>query len=81
LLNVGDHADLLNAIVPRPLLVIVAEKDVGMSVEALREMDARGKEVYAKHQDAFKVHVGAGGHNLTPQGLDLMAEWFQKHLD
>jgi dienelactone hydrolase len=82
LLQVGDHAALVAAVVPRALLVIGADQDVGMPLDGLQGLGQQGRAIYerAGHPEAFAVSIESGGHNFTPAGLDKMEAWFRRHL-
>ena len=82
LLRVGDHADLTRAIAPRALLILAADRDDGMPLDGIRDLEAKGRVTYAGlgRADAFAVRIEAGDHNFTPDMLDGMVKWFGTNL-
>ncbi len=77
-----DHPQLLAAICPRACKVIGAVEDVGMPLDAVEDLGRIGKQLYTEAgcPDSFDVPIYPGKHDLTPQMLDDMTEWFREAL-
>ncbi len=77
-----DHAQLLPALAPRPLLVCAATEDIGMPLAGVQAFAEAARAEYAAQDrsDAFGLVVGAGGHALSLAGLECCAAFFDRHL-
>ncbi|VTR97791.1 Uncharacterized protein OS=Chthoniobacter flavus Ellin428 GN=CfE428DRAFT_1820 PE=4 SV=1: AXE1 [Gemmata massiliana] len=72
-----DHADVLAALAPKPVIVLAKEKDY-FDVRGAEEAHRRLKNIYAilGAEENVKLHVGPTGHGYTVENREAMYRWF-----
>jgi dienelactone hydrolase len=83
LLEDFDCPRMLEAVAPRPLLILNGENDPNCPLEGAKLAFAAAKEAYkrAKSEDRLKIDVAAGvAHAVTPAQHEKAMEWLTRWL-
>ncbi|MGI6208425.1 MAG: alpha/beta hydrolase family protein [Anaerolineae bacterium] len=82
LLQVGDQADFLALIAPRPLLVLGMSRDNCFPKSGVIETSEALKQVYAEMgaADRFDYYIGEGPHSYPTELQERVWDWMERWL-
>ena len=82
ILKWGDIPEVISMIAPRPLLVLVGEKDHRFPLAGTKEVVSRAGMLYRRLRagEALELFVSPGGHELTDEMRQRAYHWFDRWL-
>lgn len=82
ILKFFDQPQMVASLAPRALLVVHSQNDRYVSPESVPQMEAYARPFYEKlgAGDRLKIYMPQGDHDLTPEILDRITEWFRRWL-